>query len=108
MHESVIRGCLFGCSDCVDNINHYLQCSPLWQIACQALNIRDPFSFSERLCLVAPTPDNAQLLALVFLLYHSAHQQARACDDGVRPNPLAVQRNAVEAARGLRLHVCMT
>ena len=108
MHETVIRGCLFGCSDCVDNINHYMQCSPLWQIACQALDIRDPFSFSERLCLVAPTPDNAQLLALVFLVYHSAHQQARSCDDDVRPDPRSVQRNAVEAARGLRHHVGMT
>ena len=108
MHESVVQDCLFGCSDCCDNINHYLQCSPLWQIACQSFNVRDPFNFSERLCLISPSPDNAQLLALVFLLYHSAHSQARHSDDGVSPRPLTAQRNAVEAARALRHHVCGT
>ena len=82
-----------------------MQCGPLWQIVCQSLDVRDPFNFSERLCLVSPSPDNARLLSLVFLLYHSAHSQARFGDDGVIPRPLAAQRNAVQAARALRLHV---
>ena len=82
-----------------------MQCSPLWQIASQSLELRDPFNFSERFCLVSPTPGNAQLLSLVFLLYHSAHYQARSGDDGVIPSPIVAQRNAVQAARALRLHV---
>jgi len=106
MHERVIHGCLFGCSEATDNINHYMQCSPLWQIACQSLDHRDPFVFSERLCLMSPNPGNAQLLALVFLLYHSAHGQARASPvDDVIPSPRVAQLNAVQAARALRLHV---
>jgi hypothetical protein len=73
MHERDLRSCLLGCCESGDNINHYLQCSPLWQIACAALGVEDPFDFSKRLCIVSPSPDNAQLLALVFSLYHSAH-----------------------------------
>ena len=33
MHEAVVRKCLLGCTDCQDNMNHCMQCSPLWQIA---------------------------------------------------------------------------
>ena len=105
MHERIIRGCLFCCCDSFDNINHYIQCSPLWQIASQALEVRDPFSFEERLCLVSPSPGNAQLLSLVFLFYQSAHSQARASGDDVIPSPRVAQRNAVQAARALRLHI---
>ena len=48
MHEPIIRKCLLGCNDCQDNINQYNQCSPLWQIACEALRVTDPFNFSMR------------------------------------------------------------
>ena len=103
MHERKVRNCLLGCTDCADNINHYIQCSPLWQIACSALEVSDPVSFSKRLCLELPPPGNAQLLALVFSLYHSAHNMFK-CDD-VSPMPRVVQKNLVEAARALRQHI---
>ena len=103
MHERDLRLCLLGCSDCIDNINHYIQCSPLWQIACAALGVEDPFSYSKRLCIVSPSPDNAQLLALVFSLYHSAHNSCTR--DVVSPSPRAVQKNLVEAARAYRQHI---
>ena len=103
MHERDKRSCLLGCADCADNINHYIQCSPLWQIACSALGVVDPFTFSKRLCIVSPSPDNAQLLALVFSLYHSAHNSCTR--DDVSPSPRAVQKNLVEAARAYRQHI---
>ena len=103
MHERNLRSCLLGCTDCADNINHYIQCSPLWQIACSALGVVDPFTFSKRLCIVSPSPDNAQLLALVFSLYHSAHNSCTR--DDVSPSPRAVQTNLVQAARAYRQHI---
>ena len=103
MHERDLRSCLLGCCGSRDNINHYLQCSPLWQIACAALGVEDPFDFSKRLCIVSPSPDNAQLLALVFSLYHSAHNSCTP--DDVSPSPAAVQKNLVEAARAYRQHI---
>ena len=73
MHESIRRGCLFGCSESCDDLHHYIVCSPLWQIASQALKVNDPFNIEERLCLVLASPIRAQLLAMVFCLYHAAH-----------------------------------
>ena len=98
MHEPIIRNCLLGCSDCQDNINHYLQCSPLWQIARVALGVTDLFNSSERLCIVSPTVGNAQLLALV---YHLAHNMFKG-GDVVSPMPRAVQLNLVQAAKAFR------
>ena len=103
MHETVVRTCLLGCSECQDNINHYMQCSPLWQIASNALGVSDPFNMSMRLCLVSPTAGNAQLLAMVYSLYHSAHASFKG-SDRVSPTPRTVQRNLVEAAKVFRHH----
>ena len=103
MHERDLRSCLLGCCGASDDINHYMQCSPLWQIACGALGVVDPFDFSKRLCIVSPSPDNAQLLALVFSLYHSAHHSFPS--DVVSPSPAVVQKNLVEAARAYRPHI---
>ena len=58
----------------------------------------DPFNFSERLCLVSPTVGNAQLHALVFALYHSAHSMFKG-GDVISPMPRAVQLNLVQAAK---------
>ena len=61
MHEPVVYNCLFGCSESQDNISHFIQCSPLWQIASQALNVVDLLSLSKRdsalalLILVGPS-----------------------------------------------------
>ena len=54
--------------------------------------------YSRYICLDAPfsSPGNAQLLAPVFSLYHSAHNMFKG--DDVSPMPRAVQRNLVEAA----------
>ena len=103
VHERVNWSCLLGCTDCADNINHYIQCSPLWQIACSALGVTVPFTFSKRLCIVSPRPDNAHVLALAFSLYHSAHNLF--CRDDVSPSPRAVKKSLVEAARAYRQHI---
>ena len=107
MHEHVIHGYLFGCSEAADNINRYIQSSPSWHIAREAINITDPSGLSERLFLLSLFPGRAQFLVLVFCLYQSAHGEARALSsDGVIPSPIVAQRNAVQAARrAFRLHM---
>ena len=75
---------------------------PLWQIACQALQVTDPFQLEERLCLRNASPIRAQLLALVFAVYHSSR-------NSVRTNPALtsrlLQHSAAEQARALRHHI---
>ena len=52
---------------------------------------------------LASSPDNAQLLALVFSLYNLAYNSYKIGD--VSPSPRAVQKNLVEAARAYRQHI---
>ena len=105
MHERNIRSCFLGCPSCADNINHYIQRSPLWQIACSAIEVEDPFSFGERLCIQSPTPGRAKLRALAFCIYPLSPSEARTSTGGVVPSQNAAQQSAVEAARAFRSHV---
>ena len=105
MHEHSVHCCLFGCSESKDDLDHYLQCSPLWQIASQALGVQDPFNLEERLCLKLPSVGRAQLLALVFLLYHFAHSKARNLTSDAIPNPREAQNSIFQAARTFIHHV---
>ena len=99
MHEPVTLPCLFGCAGERDDILHYLLCSPLWQIAGEALRVEPPLDLGSRLCVVSPTPERAQLLALVFQLYH--HVKARTKIEGGFScfGSRNVQRLAFEVAR---------
>ena len=104
MHESIRRGCLFGCSESCDDIQHYIVCSPLWQIACQALEVNDPFNIEERLCLVRASPIRAQLLSLVFCLYYAVHGITRGTRGTVSGTlcPRFIQQSVVEQERAYR------
>ena len=53
---------------------------------------------------MSPTVGNAQLLALVFALYHSAHNMLKG-GDGISPMPRAVQLNLDQAAKAFRHHI---
>ena len=102
MHETTKRSCLFGCQDSSDELKHYILCSPLWQIACQALEVTDPFHLEERLCLTNASPIRAQLLSLVFALYHSSHSSVRS--DPAQSSRF-LQHSAAEQARAYRHHI---
>ena len=72
MHEPVQMSCLFGCRDCEDTIRHYFECSPLWQLAGEALRVTAPLDLRERLCILNPSVEHFHLLALSFQGYHYA------------------------------------
>ena len=72
MGESVRMECIFGCKHEGDDLRHYIQCSPLWQLAGEAINVLPPFDLVERLCLVHPTSEKFVMLALAFQGYHHA------------------------------------
>ncbi len=70
MHEQDVLPCVFGCHDETDWLHHYLVCAPLWLICGQALSLEAPLHLGERICVVNPSVENLQLLALCFQLYH--------------------------------------
>ena len=41
MHETIALPCIFGCIDCLDEFRHYLTCLITWQLAREALDIRE-------------------------------------------------------------------
>ena len=77
MHESTKRSCLFGCQDSSDELKHYILCSPLWQIACQALEVTDPFHLEERLCLTNASPDSGPVALSSFRALPHLPQQCQ-------------------------------
>ena len=72
MNESVKMNCLFGCTDARDELRHYVECSPLWQIAGEIMQVQSPLDLRERLCLLNPSVDRCVMLALCFQGYHYA------------------------------------
>ncbi len=105
MHEPVKHSCLLGCAHANDDIRHYLLCSPLWQIAGQALGAEPPLDLAARLCLVEPCTERARLLALTFQLYHFGKAQVKAFGGPQFCGSNHVQSLLVEASRALKNHV---
>ena len=105
MHEQMLLPCIFGCTGGRDEVNHYFLCSPLWQIASEALQIEAPLDLATRLCLVTPTPSTVRLLALTFVLYHYAKTRAKELGGATVVGSRDVQRITFEAARTFLSHV---
>ena len=66
------RPCIFGCTDCRDELCHYLQCPLLWQLAsgaCDSTEL-DP-SLLHRICLYEPSNEKLRKLAFCHALYHA-------------------------------------
>ncbi len=99
MHEAETLLCLFGCAGEKDEIHHYLLCSPLWQIAAEVMKVEFPLDLGSRLCVVDPSPERAQLLALVFQLYHHVKTRTKELGGFASVGSRHVQRMAFEAAR---------
>ena len=91
MHEPVLMSCLFGCPHSSDNLQHYIECSPLWQLAGETLGLLAPFDLRERLCILNPSVVGCQLLALCFQGYHYA--KSLCADEGGSRNPLQISFN---------------
>ena len=107
MHESVALPCVFGCVDCKDEFRHYLICPILWQLAREALDMRETsFAVGDRLCLTSSNVDKLELLGYCHLLYHSLRKDSECYDRNclVR-SPEVVQRRANGSIRVLIPHI---
>ena len=90
MHEPFRMNCLFGCRLEKDELLHYLQCSPLWQLSAEALRVSVPLDLRERLCILNPLVERMQLLALCFQGYY----YAKANCEGEGTPAFIVQKNS--------------
>jgi hypothetical protein len=70
MHEPTKFKCIFGCTDMLDDIRHYITCAPLWHIVGEVLEETPPLALSDRLCLTNCSPFAIMRIALAFQCYH--------------------------------------
>ena len=77
MHESIALPCIFGCCDCLDEFRHYLICPILWQLAREALDMRETScAVGHRLCLSSVNLNRLKLLGFCHLLYHTLRKDS--------------------------------
>ena len=70
MHEDVIWPCIFGCTDCTDNLMHYLICPVLWQIANEIIGHESSVHIGSRMCFCLPSETKFKRLAIAHTVYH--------------------------------------
>ena len=104
MPESIKWPCIFGCTDCSDEIRHYIQCPILWQLAREALSLSEQqFSIEHRLCFVDCSLDKLRLLAYSHLLYHSLKNDRECVQcNGQIKCPQFIQHKGSNFSRALR------
>ena len=83
MHEDVCLPCILGCQ-AADSLAHYICCDPLWTVVTSCAGagtdmLRRPAI--SKLCLSAPSPEGARLLAIAFHCYHALKLGHRALID---------------------------
>ena len=103
MHETVILPCIFGCVDCKDEFRHYMICPIIWQLAKEALGMRESqFDVGHRLCLSSANLNKLKLLGFCHLLYHSLRKDSHCFDhNGLIRSSVVVQRRAFDSFRAL-------
>ena len=103
MHESVALPCIFGCLDCKDEFCHYLRCPILWELAREALDMRETsFAVWDRLCLTSSNVNKLKLLGYCHLLYHTLRKDSDCFDqNGLIRSSEVVQRRANSSIRAL-------
>ena len=101
MHESISLPCIFGCLDCLDNLQHYLVCPILWQLAKEALNLQETsLEIGHRLCVTEVNINRLRLLGYCHTLYHSIRRSSGCYDsDGNIRDSRFVQNFAASLVR---------
>ena len=102
MHEIHPLPCIFGCLDCVDNLEHYMLCPILWNISCEIYSGEDSLVLEERLCLRNPTIIKLARLAITCDIYHTVKNDSLSCSPPCVAEPLFVQTRACEFAKALK------
>ena len=90
----------FGFAGQWDDLYHYLECAPFWSISCHQIQMETPLTFAARLCLVNPSKQGVQALALAFSVYHFVKNQPELID-----SPALCQNAAFESAKSLINHL---
>ena len=103
MHEAIALPCIFGCLDCSDEYRHYLICPILWQLAREALDLRESScAVGHRLCLSSVNLNSLKLLGFCHLLYHSLRKDSDCFhSDGTIRSSVIVQHRASGSFRAL-------
>ncbi len=105
MHEQEVLPCIFGCRSETDVLGHYLMCTPLWLICSRALSVEAPLHLGERICVMNPSVETLQLLALCFQVYHYTKSRAKELGGFHAIGSNHAQTIAFESARTFRNHV---
>ena len=103
MHEALALPCIFGCIDCLDEFRHYLICPILWQLAREALDMRESScAVGHRMCLSSVNLNRLKLLGFCHLMYHSIRKDSDCfnSDGTIRPSAI-VQWRACGSFRAL-------
>ena len=103
MHEATALPCIFGCLDCRDEFRHYLICPILWQLAREALDMRETSgAVGHRLCLSSVNLNKLKLLGYCHLLYHTLRKDSDCYDShGNVRTSVVVQHVASSSSRAL-------
>ena len=90
-------------NDCIDEFRHYLICVVLWQLAREALDIRESScAVGHRLCLSSVNLNKPKLLGFCHVLYHSLRKDSNCFDsNGTVRSGEIVQRRASGPLRAL-------
>ena len=92
--------CIYGCTDCLDEIRHYLICLVLWQFGRETLKIRESsISIEERLCLVNPSIEKLKLSAFCHCLYHATRKDSVCIVNDAPASASVVQFRALALAQ---------
>ena len=105
MHEQCKLPCIFGCHGEQDLLTHYLLCFPLWHICGSVLGIQVPWFLGERIGVMTPSPERAQLLALAFMVYHNSKSRLKELGGLSAVSFNHIQRIAVESSRTFASHL---
>ena len=86
-HEEVLYQCLLGCPGQKDELQHYVNCPHIWNVARIAFPHLKFDSTLDRLCVAEPCTESLRVLAATFPAYHSIKPttvEARASYDSAR------------------------
>ena len=100
-------GCLFGCGESPDSVQHYLVCPILWAFARETMKIQeDSILINSRLCINNPTVGKLKLLAFAFSFYNSVRKDPGCRNESGEPlQSHIVQNRGIGLARAVKSFV---
>ena len=88
-HADTLHPCLLGCENKKDDLDHYVNCPHIWNIARTACPHLKFDSMLDRICVDQPCTDSLKVFAATLPAYHNIKPsdcEARASFDSARRN----------------------